>query len=448
MGARRRRAETGPAVAPIRVPEDVPVEQFVDLITDPGRDFPVVATTARSRLSGPFVDASGLARALGEDAPVYTLTAQAAGALSHLLPARLDVYGGATRVWTRWPGAGAVVDEQRHPLFLTYSEDEAPETVVKVTRFVQELALAWCAQPVRVVHQVRPRPARRPALPAGVTPAVMQPRHARQPIAPAPDTAVPVDASPAVSSDPAPDDQPTGGARSGLVERSELDTAQELIASLQTELAAAKAEASSLRVRFTTSQATMSGLKAQVVSAQEHAAAMEQLANTTKNDLAAATRQIRSLEAQTERLERVLHGRDVYPSDPERQFRHEVTLSWLHSTTEQDRVERPLPSEWVIGPDFLGSVDDLDGVSRDKIVRVVTEVLTGLVWEVQGRNAHQQRVSDHGGAPLQVRDDGATAWRCALQVNSASARRLMWWSLPNGQIELGRVAVHDDLALQ
>ena len=42
--------------------------------------------------------------------------------------------------------------------------------------------------------------------------------------------------------------------------------------------------------------------------------------------------------------------------------------------------------------------------------------------------------------------DGAQAWRCALQVNSPSARRLHWWVVPGDSgatIEFANVDVHD-----
>jgi hypothetical protein len=45
---------------------------------------------------------------------------------------------------------------------------------------------------------------------------------------------------------------------------------------------------------------------------------------------------------------------------------------------------------------------------------------------------------------VRVRNDGAIAWRASLQVNTPSARRIHYWVLPSGQIELARVAAHDD----
>jgi hypothetical protein len=56
-----------------------------------------------------------------------------------------------------------------------------------------------------------------------------------------------------------------------------------------------------------------------------------------------------------------------------------------------------------------------------------------------------------GGTPTRFRSaDGARAWRCALQVNTPSARRLHWWSVPGSEgatIEFASVAVHDDFSI-
>ncbi len=57
-------------------------------------------------------------------------------------------------------------------------------------------------------------------------------------------------------------------------------------------------------------------------------------------------------------------------------------------------------------------------------------------------------VSEAGGTEQRVRaDDGAKAWRVSLQINTPSARRLHFWRLPDGGVELSRVGVHDDLTI-
>jgi len=128
--------------------------------------------------------------------------------------------------------------------------------------------------------------------------------------------------------------------------------------------------------------------------------------------------------------------------DPEKQFRHDVYFAWYRRIPQTEKSERPLP-EYVIGPDFLGSLDSTEGIDRGKVIDVVVEVVTGLAEQLDGRDLHQLRESAVGGSRPVVRGDGATCWRVALQRETASARRLHFWR--NGQtIELSRVVVHDD----
>ena len=44
----------------------------------------------------------------------------------------------------------------------------------------------------------------------------------------------------------------------------------------------------------------------------------------------------------------------------------------------------------------------------------------------------------------ETRGDGGVAWRCSLQVNTPSARRLKYWQLPGGVVEFDSVGVHDE----
>lgn len=150
-----------------------------------------------------------------------------------------------------------------------------------------------------------------------------------------------------------------------------------------------------------------------------------------------------------QRAERSTHDRrpaDPLFLDPDEQFRHEVYLAWAHRIPPGEKHERPLP-DYAVGPDFLRSVAEIDGVDHGKIVDVVVEVVTGLVTELAGRDLHQLRRGEGGGTPPVVREeDGATCWRAALQVNSPQARRLHFWRLRDGSVELSRVVLHDDFA--
>jgi hypothetical protein len=127
--------------------------------------------------------------------------------------------------------------------------------------------------------------------------------------------------------------------------------------------------------------------------------------------------------------------------DPEMQLRHEVWLSYLARIPEPERTGRPMVAEYRFGPAFVGSLEDLDGVPRGKVVEVLVEVLTGLDRELAGRARRPWRVAP--GAGQEVRADGARAWRVNLQSNAPGARRLKFWTLPGPAVEFDFVAHHD-----
>ena len=98
------------------------------------------------------------------------------------------------------------------------------------------------------------------------------------------------------------------------------------------------------------------------------------------------------------------------------------------------------------GPQFLASLRSLDGVALDKVLEVCAHVAAGTAHELAAREVHQLRAGTRGAATRVREADGAQAWRCALQVNTPSARRLHWWNVPTDDgavIEFACVGVHD-----
>ncbi|MCA5891843.1 hypothetical protein LEP48_00570 [Isoptericola sp. NEAU-Y5] len=130
-------------------------------------------------------------------------------------------------------------------------------------------------------------------------------------------------------------------------------------------------------------------------------------------------------------------------TDPADQFRHEIYDAWVRTVVAGEKAALPL-GRYTLGPRFLDSLG-LDGVSRRKVVETVVHVVTGRDRDVGGLQLHQLRTSDGGGTPQRTRDDGAGCWRVSLQVNSPQARRLHYWKLPDGTVELSRVVLHDDV---
>ncbi|GAB3160777.1 hypothetical protein GCM10027059_09470 [Myceligenerans halotolerans] len=143
-------------------------------------------------------------------------------------------------------------------------------------------------------------------------------------------------------------------------------------------------------------------------------------------------------------------GRDVevtterYFTDPAEQFRFEVTQTWAQIVPAGEKERWPL-GEYVLGSRFLESLETVEGISRDKVLRTVVHVVTGRAPEMNGLQVHPLRSGLGGDDPQRVRDDGAACWRVSLQVNTPSARRMHFWRLPGGGYELSRVVLHDDM---
>lgn len=158
--------------------------------------------------------------------------------------------------------------------------------------------------------------------------------------------------------------------------------------------------------------------------------------------LARSEETIRYLQRQL-RVSRRLAIPTVY-SDPVRQFRLEVDLDYLCRVSEPERARFAMPLSYRIGSDFLSSVDRLvrdGGITRDKVVEVVCDVLCGRARTMTSR-AVKEWLSSPNGSQL-MRPDGAKAWRVRLQTGSRAARRLRYWQLQTGDIELDQVGVHD-----
>ena len=133
-------------------------------------------------------------------------------------------------------------------------------------------------------------------------------------------------------------------------------------------------------------------------------------------------------------------------ADPEQGFRYQVLTQWATRIPLNEQASKPLP-EYVFGPQFFDSLDNLEGITMDKVADVVFEIVTGLAQKSGSRQAHKLRSGPGGDDPVRVRADGATAWRASLQVGVPSARRIHYWVLSNGPIEFAKVGLHDDFTI-
>lgn len=133
-------------------------------------------------------------------------------------------------------------------------------------------------------------------------------------------------------------------------------------------------------------------------------------------------------------------------NDPAEQFRHEVYLEWASRIPAGSKAELPLAKyNFVNG--FLKDVEDLQGVDRSKIIAVAVEVLTGLADSMPGRDMHRLRGGNPGNSGFVEHPVYGTAWRVALQVKTAAARRMHFWRGTDGMIRFATVGVHDDMGI-
>ena len=131
--------------------------------------------------------------------------------------------------------------------------------------------------------------------------------------------------------------------------------------------------------------------------------------------------------------------------DERDQLDFEIRLAWARMTLPSEKTQYPL-KKWQYSSQFFGTLRELHGISREKIVEVIVHVLTGRDSELTARDRHQLRTGRGGDDAPRTREGGEMCWRVALQHGTPSARRLHYWVCRDGSIELASVRVHDDFA--
>jgi predicted RNA-binding protein with RPS1 domain len=210
----------------------------------------------------------------------------------------------------------------------------------------------------------------------------------------------------------------------------------ELIGSTEAALADAHAQVEELQERLTAIEEDRRALLLRLHEERERTRATQR-----KNE--GLAKALDDREARIRGLEAALNTAGV--SEAQR-FVDEVSQAWERMTTPADRDRYPWRDPR-LGPDFLDSLGRVHGVSRERVVEVCAHVVSGRAPDVPSLELHPLRISEGGGTPQRVRDDGAKAWRCSLQVKAPAARRLHYWELPGGGVELARLVYHDDYSI-
>ncbi|CAB4345170.1 unannotated protein [freshwater metagenome] len=198
--------------------------------------------------------------------------------------------------------------------------------------------------------------------------------------------------------------------------------------------------------------AQTSSLKEQVVTLGSHLEQAEQDRQLLRWELRELKREFNLLESTLTKLRAKLRKSKTSKdqsselpifADPEEGFRFLVLTQWAIRFPGSQQKDLPL-KEFTLGPKFLDSLENLQGISREKVTDVVVEIATGIASELAGREVHRLREGAAGDARHVTREDGAVCWRASLQVGTSSARRIHYWVLPGGSIEFSRVTIHDD----
>jgi hypothetical protein len=255
-----------------------------------------------------------------------------------------------------------------------------------------------------------------------------------------PDAPVPVAPAPSVA--PASAEPPAlaaGAAPTAAVPASQLAEVRDEMAGLKEAFLRLGRE-----LRAGTDLETLNRLRDESVSLsaelhRERAIRREQ--DTTLARLRQELRQARAAQPEPQTAE-TRTARSVWP-DGQSWLRYEITSTWAARTIASEKRQYPL-AEYSVGPRFLDSISALGDGYLEKVLRGVVDVLTGRAADIPARELHRLRAGEGGGDPYVVRDDGAVCWRVSLESNTASARRLHYWQLPGGRIELSRAVLHDD----
>lgn len=156
---------------------------------------------------------------------------------------------------------------------------------------------------------------------------------------------------------------------------------------------------------------------------------------------------VRELEAEKENYRYQLLVRGVgaagpAPGDVDGDFRAEIDGSV--SALGQDAN----PREYVIGSQFLDSLESLGPSYRAKAVRTCCAVVASMPALLAKIEDHPLRTGNASSAPPRIRpSDGAQARRAYLEQRTPAARRLHYWVLPDGSVEFASVNLHDDMSI-
>lgn len=166
-----------------------------------------------------------------------------------------------------------------------------------------------------------------------------------------------------------------------------------------------------------------------------------------RTQLSSTRQRVQELEKQltsTRAGESIADRRNRF-STTEEWVAEEIRRFWIDSYTPADRVKFPLDRQpWTVLTSFAATFTSLTDDGMDKAIKSAAHIITGRNAIEHITEDHALREGDEVSSPEVVRADGAAARRAYIESHTSQARRLHYWRLRDGSIELSRVGLHDD----
>lgn len=102
-------------------------------------------------------------------------------------------------------------------------------------------------------------------------------------------------------------------------------------------------------------------------------------------------------------------------ADPRQRLDCDIYLAWVMRIPAADKPNKPLAWNWSYGPGFFDSLDEVQGVEREKVAQVMLEVVLGLDKDLAGRGLHQLRAGDGGADPKRRTAEGIRTGACIFR---------------------------------
>lgn len=413
-----------------QVEDDEAVTALASHILAAGRSGPIVAVTTRFD-GGYILTPEDALSVVSGYADVYAVkTGDPTRQLSAALPARLDVYGGAMRIW--YPGAGPQSNVMHHPLLLLRDAGLGDRA-----RFLAALEEVVGHDPQ--LHQ---------GVIAGVVGygafvevdgqrGLIHISNLDDGYVEDPAQVVGIGDTVRVRRIPHSDGRvefTLRGHGCGVMKTARRDT--------KSRPARVERDADALELQAVVDhlQRQVETLNAQLADALEDRDVALSERRAERDRAQALSKEVRSLRDRVAFLER----RGESNSLDDAGFIGAVDAAYRRIySSEADRVRYPFGAIR-LGPRLLETFHALEGIDPQKVFEVCAHVASGRAPEIAGLEVHPLKAGKS--AQQRSRRDGGKAWRCSLQVKSASARRLHYWIVPGADgpvIEFDTVGVHD-----